>query len=39
MLIMLFTLGYVLSVGIWARPLVNNATIKLSELFSTKSSA
>jgi fucose permease len=39
MLILVFTLGYVLSVGIWARPLVNNATIKLSELFSTKSSA
>ncbi|MEJ1241996.1 sugar MFS transporter [Chryseolinea sp. T2] len=36
MLIMVFTLGYVLSVGIWAKPLVNNATVKFSELFSRK---
>ncbi len=34
MLVMVFTLGYVLSVGIWSRPLVNNATINLRELFS-----
>lgn len=28
MLFLLVTLGYVLSIGVWARPLVNNATIK-----------
>lgn len=28
MLTLFITLGYVLSVGIWARPLVNNATVK-----------
>ena len=34
MTLMFFTLGYILSIGIWARPLVNNATIKSwNELF------
>lgn len=34
MLFLLVTLGYILSVGIWARPLVNNATVKsLKDLF------
>lgn len=34
MLVMFVTLGYVFSIGIWARPLVNNATIeKWSDLF------
>ncbi len=28
MLTLFVTLGYVLSVGIWAKPLVNNATVK-----------
>lgn len=28
MLVLFITLGYVLSVGIWAKPLVNNATVK-----------
>jgi len=28
MLFLLVTLGYILSIGFWARPLVNNATIK-----------
>lgn len=28
MLLLFITLGYVFSVGVWARPLVNNATIK-----------
>jgi fucose permease len=28
MLTLFLTLGYVLSVGIWARPLINNATVK-----------
>jgi len=36
MLFMLFTLSYVLSIGIWARPLVNNATVNLREIFSKK---
>ena len=36
MLIMVFTLGYILGVGIWAKPLVNNATVKFSKLFSRK---
>jgi len=36
MLFMLFTLGYVLGIGIWARPLVNNATINLRDFFSSK---
>ncbi|GAB4033329.1 sugar MFS transporter [Spirosoma gilvum] len=29
MLVMLFTLGYIFSIGVWAKPLVTNATIKL----------
>ncbi len=34
MLFLLITLGYILSIGIWARPLVTNATVKsLKELF------
>lgn len=28
MLVLFVTLGYVLSVGVWAKPLVNNATVK-----------
>jgi hypothetical protein len=28
MLTLFVTLGYIFSVGIWAKPLVNNATIK-----------
>ena len=27
MLFLLLTLGYILSIGIWAKPLVNNATV------------
>jgi fucose permease len=34
MLFLLITLGYIFSIGLWARPLVNNATVKnLRELF------
>ncbi len=34
MLFLLITLGYILSIGIWARPLVTNATVKsFKELF------
>ncbi|GAB3961584.1 sugar MFS transporter [Spirosoma harenae] len=29
MLVMLLTLGYIFSIGVWAKPLVTNATIKL----------
>ena len=37
MMTMFLTLGYVLSVGIWAKPLVNNATVKTwNELFKAK---
>jgi fucose permease len=36
MVFMVITLGYVLSVGIWAKPLVNNATVNWRELFSAK---
>ena len=35
MLFLLVTLGYILSIGIWAKPLVNNDTVKnLKELFA-----
>jgi len=33
MLFILLTLGYILSIGIWAKPLVNNETVRLRELF------
>ncbi|MPR33147.1 MFS transporter [Salmonirosea aquatica] len=36
MLFMLLTLGYIFSIGIWARPLVTNATIRVGELFKGK---
>lgn len=36
MLTLFVTLGYVFSIGIWAKPLINNATVKRwSELFRT----
>jgi fucose permease len=39
MSVLYITLGYVLSVGIWAKPLINNATIKnWNELFRFKDS-
>ena len=39
MMVLYLTLGYVLSIGIWAKPLVNNATIKnWNELFKFKAS-
>lgn len=34
MLFIFVTLGYILSISFWAKPLVNNKTIKFSELFS-----
>ncbi|HEX5171701.1 MAG TPA: MFS transporter [Cyclobacteriaceae bacterium] len=40
MLVILMTLGYILSIGLWARPLVNNSTVKKwTELFSAKTAA
>lgn len=39
MMTMYVTLGYILSIGVWARPLINNATIKSwSELFKFSTS-
>jgi fucose permease len=34
MLFLFVTLGFILSISFWARPLVDNKTIKLSELFA-----
>lgn len=37
MMTMFLTLGYIFSIGIWAKPLVNNATVKTwNELFKAK---
>ncbi len=36
MLFIFVTLGYILSISFWAKPLVNNKTIKFSELFNRK---
>ena len=33
MLLLYVTLGYILSIGFWARPLVHNATVSVRELF------
>lgn len=38
MLFMLVTLGYIFSIGLWARPLVTNATIRVGDLFKGKGS-
>lgn len=34
-----FTLGYILAIGFWARPLIDNATVSLKELFQSTSKA
>jgi fucose permease len=40
MLVMFATLGYIFSIGLWAKPLVNNARVKkISELFTTKATS
>lgn len=40
MITLYITLGYILSIGVWAKPLINNATIKnWSELFKVKASS
>lgn len=36
LLSMLITLGYIISISFWARPLVNNRTISIKELLSRK---
>lgn len=36
MLFMLLTLGYIFSIGLWAKPLVTNATIRVSDFFKGK---
>ena len=36
MLFMLLTLGYIFSIGLWAKPLVTNATIRVGDLFKGK---
>jgi fucose permease len=33
MMFLYLTLGYILSIGFWAKPLINNHTVKLNELF------
>jgi len=36
MMLIFVTLGYILSISFWAKPLVNNKTIRLKELFAKK---
>jgi MFS transporter, FHS family, L-fucose permease len=36
MMLIFVTLGYILSISFWAKPLVNNKTIRLKELFARK---
>ena len=36
MVLVFLTLGYILSIGFWAKPLVSNATVPLRELFRRK---
>ena len=36
MLFVLLTLGYIFSIGLWAKPLVNNETVRLRDLFMSK---
>jgi len=36
MMLIFITLGYILSISFWAKPLVNNKTIRLKELFARK---
>ncbi|MBS1976430.1 MAG: MFS transporter [Bacteroidetes bacterium] len=36
MMFLFLTLGYVLSMGIWARPLIRNNTVRFSQLFKRK---
>ncbi len=36
MMLVFLTLGYILSISFWAKPLVNNKTVKLKDLFAKK---
>ena len=36
MLFIFVTLSYILSISFWAKPLINNKTIKLAELFNRR---
>lgn len=36
MIFLFITLGYILAIPFWAKPLVNNKTVKIAELFSRK---
>jgi len=36
MMLIFITLGYILSIGFWAKPLVNNNTLKVTDLFNFK---
>lgn len=36
MLFLFITLGYIFSIGLWAKPLVTNATIRVKDLFTSK---
>ncbi|QGY46804.1 MFS transporter [Maribellus comscasis] len=36
MMLIFLTLGYILSISFWAKPLVNNKTVSLKELFARK---
>jgi len=35
LLLLFVNLGYILSIGFWARPIVNNATVRLKDLFAS----
>ncbi len=35
MMFLYVTLGYILSIGFWAKPIVNNKTVKLKEIFKS----
>ena len=36
MALLFLTLGYILSVGLWAKPLIDNATVTWRELLSSR---
>ena len=35
MMLLYVTLGYILSIGLWAKPLINNSTVSLKDLFQS----
>jgi fucose permease len=38
MTVLYLTIGYILAIGIWAKPLIDNATVSLKELLGSRSS-